>query len=88
MFQNADYNPLIDITVYLDVSRNSGPNSLVINEFISKMKLKRFGCKFDVYVHPAITAYARSEMFKLCYASNINIPGLVLGSLKNVDPAD
>ena len=73
------HGPPVDITIYVDISRNPGPNSLATN---SNPKV---ASNVNLQVNSTIKTYTRGELFKLRRASKVSIPIFVLARMKSAN---
>lgn len=71
------HGPPVDITIYVDISRNPGPNSLATNSNPNVTS------DVNLQVNSTIKTYTRGELCKLHCASKVSIPSFVLTSLKS-----
>ena len=71
----------VDITIYMDISRNPGPNNLATSSYSISLNLN--GSDLNLHTPSTIITFTGSELFKLRRASNIALPGPVLAGLKN-----
>ena len=74
----AGHDPPVDITIFVDVSRNPGPVSSV-----SKLLLQDAASASNLHVRSTITIYTRSELFNLRRVSDTSLPSPILSELKN-----
>ena len=74
----AGHDPPVDITIFVDVSRNPGPASSVSN-----LLLQDAASASNLHVRSTITTYTRSELFKLRRVSDTSLPAPILSKLKN-----
>lgn len=74
----AGHDPPVDITIFVDVSRNPGPVSSVLN-----LLLQDAASVSNLHVGSTITIYTRSELFNLCRVSDTSLSAPMLFELKN-----
>ena len=75
----AGHDPPVDITIFVDVSRNPGPVSS-----ISNILLQDAASASNLHVRSTIPIYTRSELFKLRRVSDTSLPVSTLSELKNL----
>ena len=74
----AGHDPPVDITIFVDVSRNPGPVSSVLN-----LLLQDAASVSNLHVRSTITIYTRSELFNLRRVSDTSLSAPMLFELKN-----
>ena len=74
----AGHDPPVDITIFVDVSRNPGPVSSVSN-----LLLQDAASASNLHFRSTITIYTRSELYKLRRVSDTSLPASILSELKS-----